>query len=157
MFVCNSNFVAMRQSHSNHIYVTNHLQNVDSLAEPVVAPRQNRAAMLRLGISVEEPTRDMAASAAANKARDAAERAERRRSIQLPINLTHPESLPRQNRAALLRLGQLPASHGRDPRDVAEQAVLNKEREAAERLAKRKSVVLPASLAAPTIVSVNGR
>lgn len=46
------------------------------------------------------------------------------------------------------------APQGRDPREVAEQAIVNKEREAAERLAKRKSVALPASLAAPSIVSL---
>jgi hypothetical protein len=75
----------------------------------------------------------------------------------LPPTLAAPEMAPRQNRAALLRLGQVPASQGRNPRDVAEQAVLNKEREAAERLAKRKSVALPASLAAPSIAPRQNR
>lgn len=96
--------------------------------------------------------KNVAEAAARNKARDLMEREQRRKSVALPLSLTNPEMMPRQNRAALLRLGQVPAPQGRDPKDVAEQAVYNKEKEAAERLAKRKSVAQPASLAAPSIV-----
>jgi hypothetical protein len=136
------------------LLLTSDLQNVASLAEPSVAPRQNRAALLRAGVTMEEPAaRNVAENAVRNKARDLAEREMRRKSVVLPLSLSNPDMLPRQNRAALLRLGHLPAPQGRDPRDVAEQAIINKEREAAERLAKRKSVALPSSLAAPTIVS----
>lgn len=132
------------------------LQNVASLAEPSHAPRQNRAALLRQGLSVDEPVvRNVAETAARNRARDLAEREQRRRSVALPQSLNNPDVMPRQNRAALLRRGgQMAAPQGRDPREVAEQAIVNKEREAAERLAKRKSVALPASLAAPSIVSL---
>jgi len=107
-----------------------------------------------MGVAVDEPVRNVAETAARNRARDLAEREQRRKSIALPQSLSNPDVHPRQNRAALLRLGQVPAPKGRNPRDVAEQAIINKEKEAAERLAKRKSVALPASLAAPAIVSL---
>ncbi|BEI81924.1 hypothetical protein CcaverHIS002_0210840 [Cutaneotrichosporon cavernicola] len=81
--------------------------NVSSLAEPSVAPRLNRAAMLRAGKTVEEvEVKDRAEMAAINKARGAAERAERRKSLPRPTSLLLPAQLPRQNRAALLRAGQ---------------------------------------------------
>ncbi|KAL1413434.1 hypothetical protein Q8F55_001201 [Vanrija albida] len=124
---------------------------VASLAEPTLQPRQNRAAMLRAGHipgDAFSPSISRAEIAARNKAREAAERAEKRRSVQLPASLVSPPELaPRQNRASQLRLGQAPsASPYRDPKEVAEQAVRNKARDAAERAEKIKSVQLPTSL-----------
>lgn len=137
----------------------NPLQSVASLAEPTLQPRQNRAAMLRAGQvpgDAFSPSISRAEIAARNKAREAAERAEKRRSVQLPASLVSPPELaPRPNRASQLRLGQAPtASPYRDPKEVAEQAVRNKARDAAERAEKIKSVQLPTSLTSnPVIVS----
>lgn len=131
-------------------------QHVAALAEPIVAPRQNRAAMLRAGqVPVEKEVRDRAEIAAANKAREAAERLEKRKSVQLPASLLAPlpENLPRQNRAALLRARQPVEDTARTPQEMAENAIRNKARDAAERAERRRSIQAPASLAAPAIVS----
>lgn len=65
------------------------------MSPPEIAPRQNRAALLRQGQIPTEQTpmktaREMAEAAARNKARDAAERAERRKSVTLPASLGTP-------------------------------------------------------------------
>ncbi|BEI89722.1 uncharacterized protein CcaverHIS019_0210840 [Cutaneotrichosporon cavernicola] len=127
--------------------------NVSSLAEPSVAPRLNRAAMLRAGKTVEEvEVKDRAEMAAINKARGAAERAERRKSLPRPTSLLLPAQLPRQNRAALLRAGQnLGKARPYDAREMAENAARNKAREAAEYAERRRTIQVPASLSAPAV------
>ncbi|KLT39767.1 hypothetical protein CC85DRAFT_330452 [Cutaneotrichosporon oleaginosum] len=127
--------------------------NVSSLAEPSVAPRLNRAAMLRAGQQPEGvEVKDRAEMAAVNKAREAAERAERRKSLPRPTSLLLPSQLPRQNRAALLRAGQtLETARPYDAREMAENAARNKAREAAEYAQRRRTIQVPASLAAPAI------
>lgn len=120
-----------------------------------MAPRQNRAALLRAGqIPEEKEVRDRAEIAAANKAREAAERLEKRRSVQLPVSLLAPvaEFQPRQNRAALLRAGLPVEDASRTAEQMAERALKNKARDAAERAERRRSLQAPASLAAPVIV-----
>lgn len=70
------------------------------MSPPEFAPRQNRAAMLRKGQTPSDQTpmrtaREMAEAAARNKARDAAERAERRKSVALPASLGSPQIVSR--------------------------------------------------------------
>ncbi|EKD05677.1 hypothetical protein A1Q2_00023 [Trichosporon asahii var. asahii CBS 8904] len=139
--------------------------NVASLAQPSVAPRQNRAALLRLGQVPEENVKPESAEtraemAARNKAREYQERLEKRKQVQIPASLTSPpEIAPRQNRAALLRQGQVPTEQTpmKTAREMAEAAARNKARDAAERAERRKSVTLPASLGTPHIAPRSNR
>lgn len=115
--------------------------------------------MLRSG-QQDDPvkdTKDRAGLAALNKARDAAERAERRKSMPRPTSLLLPSQLPRQNRAALLRAGQAPPEEPpkRDAREMAENAARNKARDQAEYAERRRTIQVPASLAAPAIVGAS--
>ncbi|GMK59291.1 hypothetical protein CspeluHIS016_0703060 [Cutaneotrichosporon spelunceum] len=133
--------------------------NVSSLAEPSLPPRLNRAAMLRAGQTVEEvEVKDRAEIAAINRARGAAERAERRKALPRPTSLLLPAQQPRQNRAALLRAGQtLEQARPYDAREMAENAARNKAREAAEYAERRRTIQVPASLAAPAITPRTNR
>lgn len=67
-------------------------------------------------------------------------------------SLASPNMAPRGNRSSILRSGTAPTLVA-GKKDYAAQALINKANEKEERDRRRKSVALPASLSAPSIVS----
>jgi hypothetical protein len=68
-------------------------------------------------------------------------------------SLAAPNMAPRGNRSSILRSGMAPTL-AVAKKDYAAQALINKANEKEERDRRRKSVALPASLSAPSIVSL---
>jgi hypothetical protein len=60
---------------------------------------------------------------------------------------------PKQNKSSQLRAGEGTGPTAPAAKDRAAMAEANKARDLAERVQRRKSVALPSSLSAPTIVS----
>lgn len=134
-----------------------------------LGPRMTKSAALRQGLdwtAVNSPAKDpslpgMKLTYVPGQKREAARAVSR---VSLPVSptyrhqqpvasLTAPSITPRQTKSSTLRTGVGASSSPIVKKDYAAQAIANKAKGKAERDQRRKSVILPPSLSAPSIVS----
>ncbi|KAL7419194.1 hypothetical protein Q5752_006031 [Cryptotrichosporon argae] len=132
-----------------HKRATSMATPVAALAQPAVAPKQNRAALLRAGIVPPAATkRDAAQVAAELAAGKDAERARRRQSFAAVRSLDAPAITPRLNKAAALRTAESVPRSGSTQTLSATKS--NDDPDADSRVRRRSLAV--AALGAPAIV-----